>query len=97
MIPITCGALWGCALPTPASAQVVWYPDPGDPRCVLEVELVSEDPEMARRFPKELYIINEASITKHLYAKMTFAPADEKVAIGKSLTNVSGMCGLWGR
>lgn len=58
---------------------------------MLEVELVSEDPEMARRFPKELYIINAASITKHLYAKMTLAPADEKVTIGKFLTNVSGM------
>lgn len=58
---------------------------------MLEVELVSEDPEMARRFPKELYIINAASIRKHLYAKMTPAPADEKVIIGKSLTNVSGM------
>lgn len=78
------------SLPEPL-AQVVWHPDPGDPRCVLEVELVSEDPEMARQFPKELYIINAASITKHLYAEMTLAPADEKVAIGKSLTNVSGM------
>lgn len=58
---------------------------------MLEVELVSEDPEMARRFPKELYIINAASIRKHLYAKMTPALADEKVIIGKSLTNVSGM------
>lgn len=55
------------------------------------MDLVSEDPEMARRFPKELYIINAASITKHPYAKMTLAPADEKVTIGKSLTNVSGM------
>lgn len=58
---------------------------------MLEVGLVSEDPEAARRFPKELYIINAASITKHLYAKMTLTPADEKVSIGKSLTNVSGM------
>lgn len=46
---------------------------------------------MARLFPKGLYIINAASITKHLYAKMTLALADEKVTIGKSLTNVSGM------
>lgn len=58
---------------------------------MLEVALVTEDPEVARRFPEELYIINAASITKHLYAKMTLAPADEKVTIGKSLTNVSGM------
>lgn len=65
--------------------------DPGDLRFVLAVKLVSEDPEMVRRFPKELYIINAASITKHLYAKMTLAPADEKVTIGNSLTNVSGM------
>lgn len=54
-----------------------------------EVAPVTEDPEMARRFPKELYIINAASITKHLYAKMTLAY--EKMTIGKSLTNVSGM------
>lgn len=77
-------------LPQPL-AQVLWHPDPGDQRCVSEVVLVSKDPEMARRFPKELYIINAASIRKHLYAKMTLAPADEKVIIGKSLTNVSGM------
>lgn len=64
---------------------------------MLEVDPVNEDPEMARRFPKELYIINAASITKHLYAKTTLAPADEKVAIGKSLTNVSGMRRLWRR
>lgn len=83
-------------LPQPL-AQVVLHPDPGDPRCVSEVELVSEDPEMARQFPKELYIINATSIRKHLYAKLTLAPADEKVIIGKSLTNVSGMRGLWGR
>lgn len=86
----------GCA-PPPASGSGGWHPDPGEPRCLLEVELVSEDPEMTRQFPKELYIINAASIRKHLYAKMTLAPADEKVIIGKSLTNVSGMRGLWGR
>lgn len=55
-----------CSLPEPP-AQVVWPPDPGDPRCVSEVELVSEDPEMARRFPKELYIINAASILQNIY------------------------------
>lgn len=76
--------------PPPASGSGGWHPDPEDPRCTSEVELVREDPETARRFPKELYIINAASIRKHLYAKMTLAP-DEKVIIGKSLTNVSGM------
>ena len=81
------------AVPPPAGPWLRWFdaPHPGDSRRVLEVDPVSEDPEMASRFPKELYIINAASITKHLYAKMTLAPADEKVTIGKSLTNVSGM------
>ena len=45
---------------------------------MLEVDPVNEDPEMARRFPKELYIINAASITKHLYAKMTLAQQMKK-------------------
>lgn len=96
-VPVTHETIWGCA-PSPGP-WLRWFdaPDPGDSRHVLEVDPVSEDPEMASRFPKELYIINAASITNHLYAKMTLAPADEKVTIGKSLTNVSGMQRLWGR
>lgn len=51
---------------------MVWYFDLGDLRCALEVELVSEDLEMVRRFLKEFNIINVVFIIKRLYVKMIF-------------------------
>lgn len=67
-----------CASISVSSLRWLCTSDPGDLRFALEVELVSEDPEMARQFPKELYIINAASITKHLYAELTLAPLMKK-------------------